>query len=86
MVTRFATSAPSIASNRAFISPAALLVKVMARIASGATPFSRIRCAMRTVNVRVLPVPGPATMTSGASVQRTAARCWSLRPDVMRDE
>ena len=30
---------------------------------------------MRTVSVRVLPVPGPATITNGASVQRTAARC-----------
>ena len=28
---------------------------------------------MRTVRVRVLPVPGPATITSGASMHRTAA-------------
>ena len=80
MVTRPAISSPNSPLNRSRISPAALLVKVIARMFSGATPFSRIRCAIRTVSVRVLPVPGPATITSGASVQRTAARCSSLRP------
>ncbi len=69
-----------IASSRSRISPAALFVKVMARMLSGATPFSRIKYAIRTVSVRVLPVPGPATITSGASMHSTAARCSGLRP------
>ena len=64
---------------RSAISSAALLVKVMASTDSGATPWACTRWAMRTVRVRVLPVPGPAEMISGRSVHSTAARCSSLR-------
>src|SRR5438128_348106 len=75
------TGAPgSSASTRSFISPAALLVKVTARIASEGTPRSRIRCAMRCVITRVLPLPAPARMSTGPSVASTASRCWGLRP------
>src|SRR6187397_3650618 len=68
------------ASVRAFISPAALLVKVTARMASEGTPFSRMRWAMRCVITRVLPLPAPARMRTGPSVVSTASRCCSLRP------
>jgi hypothetical protein len=46
-------------STRSPISLAALLVKVTARMESGATPFSRISQAMRLVMTRVLPEPAP---------------------------
>ncbi len=39
----FATRPPTRDSTRSFISWAALFVNVIARIAPGATPFSRIR-------------------------------------------
>ena len=42
-------------STRSAISAAALLVKVTARIESGATPFSWMSHAMRLVMTRVLP-------------------------------
>src|SRR6266508_3069299 len=67
---------PSSPSTRAFISWAALLVKVMARMAYGETPFSRIRYAIRWVRARVFPDPAPATMSTGPSVWRTASR-WT---------
>src|SRR6185436_19030741 len=65
---------------RAFISPAALLVKVTARTASEGTPFSRMRWAMRCVMTRVLPLPAPARMRTGPSVASTASRCCGLSP------
>ncbi len=64
--------------RRSAISAAALLVKVMARMDSGATPWAR-RWAMRMVRVRVLPVPGPAVMTRGASTTAMAAAWSGLR-------
>src|ERR1035437_4261376 len=70
---------PSSRSTRAAISLAALLVKVTARMESGATPFSRMSQAMRLVMTRVLPEPAPARMSRGPSVASTAARCSGFR-------
>src|SRR5437879_1267440 len=70
---------PSSPSTRSAISWAALLVKVMARISYGLTPFSLIRYAIRWVSARVLPLPAPATIRTGPSVCRTASRWMSLR-------
>ena len=66
---------------RSRISPAALLVKVIARMASGATPPSPIRRATRWVSTRVLPLPAPASTSSGPSPWRTASRCGGLSPE-----
>src|SRR5436309_10224471 len=71
-------SAPSSAATRARISPAALLVNVTAKMRDGATPRSRMRCAIRAVSTRVLPEPAPASTRSGPPGWRTAASCWGL--------
>src|SRR5690606_22541570 len=57
------------------ISPAALLVKVRARIDSGATPYSSIRFAIREVRTRVFPEPAPASTRRGPSKCSAATRC-----------
>ena len=63
-----------------FISRAALLVKVTARISLGrARPVARM-WAMRTVSTRVLPVPAPASTSTGPSSVSTAIRCSGLSP------
>ena len=59
---------PTRLSTRSRISPAALLVKVMARIFQGLTPFSSIRYAILWVSTRVFPEPAPARIRSGPSV------------------
>ena len=73
---------------RSRISEAALLVKVTARMFSGAIPT----CSMfeiRQVTVRVLPVPAPARIRTGPSSEATASR-WALlresneKPPAMR--
>ena len=65
---------------RSFISRAALLVKVTARISDGrARPRLRI-WAIRVVSTRVLPVPAPASTSTGPSSVSTASRCSGLRP------
>jgi hypothetical protein len=65
---------------RSFISRAALLVKVTARICEGkAFPVARM-WAMRVVSTRVLPVPAPASTRTGPSVVSTASRCSGFRP------
>ena len=56
---------PTSAATRSFISPAALLVKVIARISPGDTSRSAIRYATRCVSTRVLPEPAPATISNG---------------------
>ena len=71
---------PTSCSTRSFISPAALLVKVIARIWPGWTPRSASRWAMRCVSTRVLPEPAPATMSSGEPECTTAARWLSFSP------
>ena len=47
-------------SSRERISPAALLVKVTARIAHGGTRSTCVSQPMRLVSTRVLPEPAPA--------------------------
>src|SRR5579875_2058720 len=71
---------PTSAATRSFISPAALFVKVIARIWYGVTSRSASRYAMRWVSTRVLPDPAPATMSSGPPWCTTAARCCGLSP------
>jgi len=58
---------------------AALLVKVTARIESGAMAFSRISQAMRLVMTRVLPDPAPARISSGPLAVSTAARLFGIQ-------
>src|SRR5213592_4217563 len=71
--------APSRRCRRSRISPAALFVKVMARISFGFAPTALIRWATRYVSTRVLPEPAPAMTSRGPSVARTASRCGGLR-------
>ena len=71
---------PTSSSTRSFISAAALLVKVIARIEPGCALRSVISQAIRRVSTRVLPDPAPATTSSGAPACTTAARCGSLSP------
>ena len=56
---------PTRSWTRSFISAAALLVKVIARIEPGWALRSEISHAMRRVSTRVLPEPAPATTSSG---------------------
>src|SRR5438270_14041913 len=65
---------PTRAATRSFISPAALLVKVIARISPGEAPRSAINQAIRWVSTRVLPDPAPATISSGPPWCTTPAR------------
>ena len=71
---------PTSSSTRSFISAAALLVKVIARIEPGWALRSEISQAIRRVSTRVLPEPAPATTSSGAPSWITAARWGSLSP------
>src|SRR5689334_15872679 len=71
---------PTRASTRCFISLAALLVKVIARIDAGWALRSEISQAIRRVSTRVLPEPAPATTSRGAPSWTTARRCGSLSP------
>ena len=64
----------------AFISPAALLVNVIAARPNGDTRCSAIRNAMRCVSTRVLPDPAPAMTTIGPSGADAASRWTGLRP------
>src|SRR3954470_4485851 len=70
---------PTSASTRVFISSAALLVKVIARISNGEIPCSWMSQAMRCVSTRVLPEPAPATMSSGPPGCVTASRWTGFR-------
>ena len=63
---------------RSFISAAALLVKVTARISEAGT-FRSSMWAMRQVTVRVFPVPAPARIITGPSWAATASRWAWLR-------
>ena len=75
---RRAWRSPTIAAMRSFISPAAFLVKVRARMRSGGTPSS-IKYAIREVRTLVLPEPAPAIISSGPSVHFTAASCSGFK-------
>src|SRR5579872_7004235 len=69
---------PMSLSTRSAISPAALFVKVTARMESGATPRWSISQAMRWVMTRVLPDPAPARINTAPSTASTASRCWGF--------
>ena len=74
------TEQPSSAATRSRISRAALLVKVTASTCHGrALPVARM-CASRVVSTRVLPVPAPASTSTGPSVASTASACVSFSP------
>ena len=60
------------------ISAAALLVNVTAMRPCGETPCSRISQAARCVSTRVLPLPAPASTSTGPIGAVTAARCSSF--------
>src|SRR5437763_2623355 len=77
---RWATG-PTSSPTRSFISPAALLVNVIASSANGEARWSPISHATRFVSTRVLPDPAPATTSSGTSGGAvTASRCTGLSP------
>ncbi len=66
------------------ISSAARRVNVMARHGWPGGLWPATWLAIRWVSVRVLPVPGPATIISGLSA--SAAACWSgSRPGATGD-
>lgn len=67
---------PATDAMRSFISRAALLVKVSARIEEGDTPSAN-NWAIRYVSTRVFPDPAPAMMSDGPCVLMTASR-WAL--------
>src|SRR3954463_3664249 len=71
---------PTSCSTRSRISPAALLVNVIARISSARAWPVRSRYAIRWVSTRVLPEPAPARMSSGPAPWAPAARCGGLSP------
>src|SRR5215211_5585182 len=79
-------SGPTRRATRSFISPAALLVKVIARTSSGAaSPWSRMK-ATRCVSTRVFPLPAPARMSSGPSVCSTASSWVGFRDSSNTDK
>src|SRR3954463_133708 len=65
---------PTSAATRCFISPAALLVNVIASTWPGETFRSAINHAMRWVSTRVLPDPAPATISRGPPSGGTGGR------------
>src|SRR4051794_35937544 len=71
---------PTSSSTRCFISAAALLVNVIARMDPGCAFRSEMSHAIRRVSTRVLPDPAPATTSNGDPSCTTAARWGSLRP------
>src|SRR5215210_8461928 len=75
----FRATGPTRAATRPFISSAALLVKVMARISNGETFWSLISHATREVRTRVFPEPAPATIRSGPPGWVTASRWTGFR-------
>ena len=61
------TRRPTSSSARSRISPAALLVNVIARISFAFAASVPTRYAIRWVSTRVLPDPAPAMISSGPS-------------------
>ena len=74
------TASPTSRPTRSRISRAALLVKVTDRISDGHALRVKSRCASRAVSAAVLPVPAPASISTGPSVVSTASRWGGLRP------
>ena len=68
---------PTRVAMRPFISLAAFLVKVSARISPGAAPQA-IAFAILQVSTRVFPAPAPAMIRHGPSMLRTASAWASL--------
>src|SRR2546428_2277859 len=66
-------------STRSCISAAARSVKVTARIWCGLAAAEAMRCTIRAVSTWVLPVPAPATTSSGPPACSTARRCSGVR-------
>ena len=66
---------PTRSPMRSFISPAALLVNVMATTSSGRTCCTWMSQATRCVSTRVLPEPAPARISRGRRQCVTALRC-----------
>ncbi len=64
---------------RSVISPAALLVKVTARMRAAGMPRASMRQATPEVRVLVLPVPAPASTSTGPS-RLAASACAGVRP------
>ena len=79
-MVRSSWSSGSIACSRARISPAALRVKVTARMFLAGTPRSSTMWAIRWVMTLVLPLPGPATISRGPEMALTAPSWSSFRP------
>ena len=75
----FSATGPTRPTRRDFISSAALLVKVMARISQGRASPVAIRWPTRRVSTRVLPDPAPATTSRGPPRWTTARRWGSFR-------
>src|SRR3954451_21007485 len=71
---------PTSSATRDFISPAALLVNVIAASPNGDARCSAIRYAIRCVSTRVLPEPAPAMTMIGPSGADAASRWTGLRP------
>ena len=55
-------------------------VKVTARTSFGRARPRASRCAIRAVSARVLPVPAPASISTGPSSVSTASRCAGFSP------
>ena len=68
------------AATRSRISPAALLVNVIARISNGDAPSSATRYARRCVSTRVLPEPAPAIDEHRARRQRDGLVLGRIQP------
>src|SRR5581483_10260217 len=81
----FWATGPTRSPTRSFISSAALLVKVMARMAKGETLRSLMRWATRWVSTRVLPDPAPATTRIGPPGWVTASRWTGFSPSSRED-
>lgn len=73
------------AKMRCFISSAALLVKVAAKMLDAGTLHSTIRCATRCVITRVFPLPAPAIISKGPLTVVTASRCCGFRDETRAD-
>jgi hypothetical protein len=78
-VRAWTPATPSPAS-RSRITPAALSVKVTARISDGSNAPVSTWFAIRRVIVVVFPEPAPARMQTGPRTASTAARCCSFNP------
>ena len=75
---------PTRSATRSCISPAALLVNVIARISNGDTSSSLTRYASRCVSTRVLPEPAPAMTSTGPGGSVTASYWAGFSPERSR--